>query len=117
MRGQVDDAYEVGLGADRDLQHEQGRADRFSIMSTQRWNSAPVRSSLLTKHMRGTRYLSACRQTVSDWGSTPATPSNTGGAVEDPQRALDLDGEVDVSGGVDDVDRAGLSTSRSWRPT
>ena len=29
------------------------------------------------KHMRGTPYLSACRQTVSDWGSTPATPSNT----------------------------------------
>src|SRR6266436_202582 len=27
--------------------------------------------------MRGTRYLSACRQTVSDWGCTPATASNT----------------------------------------
>src|SRR2546430_1808383 len=26
--------------------------------------------------MRGTRYLSAWRQTVSDWGSTPATESN-----------------------------------------
>src|SRR5919199_967375 len=26
--------------------------------------------------MRGTRYLSACRQTVSDCGSTPATESN-----------------------------------------
>ncbi len=25
--------------------------------------------------MRGTRYLSACRQTVSVWGSTPATAS------------------------------------------
>ena len=25
--------------------------------------------------MRGTRYLSAWRQTVSDWGSTPATAS------------------------------------------
>ena len=29
------------------------------------------------KHMRGTPYLSAWRQTVSDCGSTPATPSNT----------------------------------------
>ena len=46
-------------------------------MSTQRWNSAPVRSSLLMKQMRGTPYRSACRQTVSDCGSTPATPSNT----------------------------------------
>jgi len=36
-----------------------------------------MRSSLLTKQMRGTKYLSAWRQTVSDWGSTPATPSNT----------------------------------------
>jgi len=26
---------------------------------------------------RGTRNLSAWRQTVSDWGSTPETPSNT----------------------------------------
>jgi len=29
------------------------------------------------KHKRGTAYLSACLQTVSDCGSTPATPSNT----------------------------------------
>src|ERR687893_83303 len=27
--------------------------------------------------MRGTSYLSAWRQTVSDWGSTPSLPSNT----------------------------------------
>ena len=36
-----------------------------------------MRSSLLTKHMRGTLYLSAWRQTVSVCGSTPATPSYT----------------------------------------
>ena len=29
------------------------------------------------KAMRGTRYLSAWRQTVSDWGWTPATASKT----------------------------------------
>ena len=39
--------------------------------------SAPRRSILLMKHMRGTPYLLAWRQTVSVWGSTPATPSNT----------------------------------------
>src|SRR4028118_271394 len=114
---------------------------------------APVRSSLLTKHMRGTLSFSAWRQTVSDCGSTPATPSKQatapsstrklrstsmvkstwpGGsvvvvrgsapagrrprldpgdsieagdrAVEHSQAALDLDGEVDVAGRVDDVD-------------
>ena len=50
---------------------------RSVIMSTQRWNSAPTRSILLTKQIRGTPYRSACRQTVSDCGSTPATPSKT----------------------------------------
>src|SRR5471030_2765861 len=50
---------------------------RVTIISTQRWNSAPTRSILLTKQIRGTLYLSACRQTVSDCGSTPATASNT----------------------------------------
>ena len=46
-------------------------------MSTQRKKSAPTRSILLTKHIRGTLYLLAWRQTVSVWGSTPATASNT----------------------------------------
>src|ERR1700726_2973914 len=50
---------------------------RLIIISTQRWNSAPTRSILFTKQILGTRYLSACRQTVSDCGSTPATASNT----------------------------------------
>src|SRR5438045_7900566 len=36
-----------------------------------------MRSILLTKQMRGTRYLSAWRHTVSDCGCTPATESNT----------------------------------------
>ncbi len=47
------------------------------IISIVRSKSAPVRSSLFTKQMRGTLYLSACRHTVSDCGSTPATASNT----------------------------------------
>ena len=47
------------------------------ICSNVRLKSAPMRSILLTKQMRGTRYLSAWRHTVSDCGSTPATASNT----------------------------------------
>ena len=46
-------------------------------MSTQRKKSAPTRSILLTKQMRGTWYLLAWRHTVSVCGSTPATASNT----------------------------------------
>ncbi len=50
---------------------------RLSIISTVRKKLAPVRSILLMKHMRGTLYLLAWRQTVSVCGSTPATESNT----------------------------------------
>ncbi len=50
---------------------------REPSISRQRSKSAPTRSILLTKTMRGTPYLSACRQTVSVWGSTPATASRT----------------------------------------
>ncbi len=50
---------------------------RVMIDSNERSKLAPARSNLLIKQMRGTPYLSACRQTVSLCGSTPATPSNT----------------------------------------
>src|SRR5438270_845892 len=38
------------------------------------------------KQMRGTLYLSACRQTVSDCGCTPATASNTATAPSSTRR-------------------------------
>ncbi len=44
-------------------------------MSTHMKKLAPVLSNLLTKQILGTLYLSACLHTVSDCGSTPATPS------------------------------------------
>ena len=59
---------------------------RSSIIFTVRSKSAPVRSILLTKQIRGTRYRSAWRHTVSDWGSTPATPSNTATAPSSTRR-------------------------------
>ena len=64
--------------------------------------------------MRGTLYLSPWRQTVSVCGSTPWLPvEHAYGAVEHAQRTLDFDGEVDVAGGVDDVEA--LARSRSGR--
>jgi hypothetical protein len=70
---------------------------------------------LLTKIMRGTLYLSAWRQTVSVCGSTPCIAvEQRDGAVEHAQRALDFDGEVDVAGGVDDVEAA-ASPSRPFQ--
>ena len=50
---------------------------RSIIVWTDLSKSAPMRSILLMNAMRGTRYLSAWRQTVSDCGSTPATESNS----------------------------------------
>ena len=94
------------LDADRQLEHQRRRAqavDDHVRRSAQK--SAPMRSILLTKQMRGTPYLSAWRHTVSDCGSTPATLSNTATAPSSTRkRALDLDREVDVAGRVDDVD-------------
>ncbi len=43
------------------------------IAPTTPWKSAPILSILFTKAIRGTEYLSACLQTVSDWGCTPPT--------------------------------------------
>ena len=48
---------------------------RSCMVWTERSKSAPMRSILLMNAMRGTSYLSAWRQTVSDCGSTPATES------------------------------------------
>ena len=50
---------------------------RSCIVRTDISKSAPMRSILLMNAMRGTLYLSAWRQTVSDCGSTPATESNS----------------------------------------
>ena len=50
---------------------------RSRIISTHWSKLAPVRSILLMKQIRGTSYLLAWRHTVSVWGSTPATASNT----------------------------------------
>ena len=78
---------------------------RSTIMSTQRKKSAPVRSSLLTKHIRGHGVLVGLAPHGHRLRLDAGDAVEDGdGAVEDAQRALDLGGEVDVAGGVDDVD-------------
>ena len=55
-----------------------GRApSRLRMVSITCSKSAPALSILLTKQMRGTLYLSPCRQTVSVCGCTPDTESNS----------------------------------------
>ncbi len=60
--------------------------NRSRIIFTARPKSAPERSILLTKATLGTPYLSACRQTVSDCGSTPPTPQKTATAPSSTRR-------------------------------
>ena len=102
---QVDDALEVGLGADRDLQHERDRvqpgddhldaAVELGTGAVELVDEADARDVVavgLAPDRLGLRL---------DAGDTV---EDRDGTVEDAQRALDLDGEVDVARGVDDVD-------------
>ena len=102
---QVDDADEVALGADRHLQHEGRRAEALTDRldaeveactgAVELVDEAHARDAVLvglTPHRLGLRL---------DTGDTVEHGDRT---VEDAQVALDLDGEVDVPGGVDDVD-------------
>ena len=102
---EVDDAAVVALGADRDLHDSRGRLqavldhlDRAEEVGTDPVHlvdEADARHPVLvglTPHGLGLRLHAG--DGVEDGDR----------AVEDPQRALDLDREVDVTGGVDDVD-------------
>ena len=90
----------------------EARASRASML--QRCAKlAPTTSILLMKTRRGTPYLFACRQTVSDCASTPFwRVEDDDRAVEHAQAALDLGGEIDVAGRVDQVDRAAAPLER-----
>ena len=94
------------LGAHRDLQHERDRVEprldhvdaavELRAGAVELVDEADARDVVavgLAPHRLGLRL---------DAGDTV---EHGDGAVEDAQRALDLDGEVDVARGVDDVDR------------
>ena len=83
---QVDDAREVVLQAFGIWMTTGWALRRSRICWTQRSGSAPTRSHLLMKAMRGTRYLSAWRHTVSDCGSTPPTAQKTATAPSSTRR-------------------------------
>ena len=102
---EVDDAAEVGLDAPRQLSHERGGGQPVDHHLHAAVELGPNAVHLVDE--RDPRH-------VVTVGLTPdrlALRLDAGdgvedgdGAVEHPQRALHLDGEVDVAGGVDDVD-------------
>lgn len=69
---------------------------------------APSLSILLTKQMRGTLYLSAWRHTVSDWGSTPDTASNTATAPSSTRSARSTYTTTHNRGGKASDSKAGM---------
>ena len=70
-----------------------------------RSKSAPTRSILLTNAMRGTPVaLGLAPDRLRLRLDTRHAAEHRDGAVEHAQRALDLDREVDVARGIDDVD-------------
>jgi hypothetical protein len=97
---QVDHAGEAVLGTDRDHDRHRVRLQANLHLVETLKKFAPVRSILLTNARRGTLYLLAWRQTVSDCGCTPPDRAiDHAGAVEHAHAALDLDREVDVPRG------------------
>src|SRR5438105_4267080 len=61
---------------------------RVLIWSRQRKKSAPARSILLTKAMRGPPYLFICRHTVSHCGGPPVTARNSATAESSTRHAM-----------------------------
>jgi hypothetical protein len=111
---QVDDADEVGLDAPGQLQDQRGRVqpvadhvhgpEEVGPGAVHLVHEAHPRDAVLVglpPHLLGLRLHAGDRVEHGD------------GAVENPQRPLHLDGEVDVPGGVDDVD--GVVTPRGLR--
>jgi hypothetical protein len=95
----------LSSAADHHLdRHRSGAQPVLDLLDDAQEIGAVARSILFTKMMRGTSYLLAWRHTVSVCGCTPAQPhKHHHGTVEHPQRTLHLDREIDVPGGVDDV--------------
>src|ERR671916_209799 len=102
---QVDDADEVGLGTDRQLQHQRvgaqpldhhvDAAEEVRTRAVELVDEAHARDAVLLRlppDLLGLRL---------DTGDTVVDGDRT---VEHAERPLHLDGEVDVPGGVDDVD-------------
>ena len=105
MVDQVDDADEVGLGADRQLDDQRSRPE---AVDDRLHGEVEVGAELV--HLvdeADARHVVLVGLAPDGLGlrlDALLAVEDRDGAVEDAQVALDLDGEVDVAGGVDDVD-------------
>ncbi|SCG10058.1 hypothetical protein GA0115255_126693 [Streptomyces sp. Ncost-T6T-2b] len=104
-RHEVDNAREVRFGADGELHDDRGRAeavhDHLDAAEEVRTGAVELVDEADTRH------AVAVRLTPDSLGlrlDARDTVEHGDGAVEDAERTLHLDGEVDVTRGVDDVD-------------
>ena len=102
---QVDDADEVGLGTDRDLQHQRVGAEALDhhVDAAEEVRTGAV-ELVDEAHARDAVLLGLPPDLLGLRLDAGDTVVDGDGTVEHPQRPLHLDGEVDVPGGVDDVD-------------
>ena len=103
---QIDEAREPILGADRQLdRHRLARRAARGSPSTAAAKSAPARSILLMKRdARDAELVGLTPDRLRLRLDARHAVEHHHRAVEHAQAALDLDGEVDVAGGVDEVD-------------
>ena len=102
---QVDDADEVALGADRQLEHERLRAEALDDRVDGEVEVGAELVHLVDEADARHVVLVGLAPDRLGLGLDALLAVEDGdGAVEHAQRTLDLDREVDVAGGVDDVD-------------
>src|SRR6266545_2403511 len=108
-RDQVDDADEVGLGTDRELQHQRygGQPGADHVDAAHELRAGPVQL-VDEADPRNAVPVGLPPDGLRLRLDTGDTVEHRDRAVEDAQRALHLDREVDVPRGVDDVDRVAL---------
>ena len=110
---EVDHALEVGLGPPRELQDERERLEAVDHhVDGPREVGAGAVHLVDEADARDVVAIGLAPDGLGLRLDTGHRVEHRDGAIEDPKRALDLDGEVDVTGRVDDVDPVALPRAR-----
>ncbi len=115
-RDQIDDAAKRILGADRQLERRRARAQPRLASARRRAKSAPMRSILLMNDdARHVELVGLVPHRLRLRLDAVDAAEHHHRAVEHAQRALDLDGEVDVARRVDEVQLVALPAEGGGR--
>jgi len=110
---EVDRAFEIALLSDRDLDGDRGGAEALEDAVEAELEARADLIHLVDEAEAGDVVLGGLSPDGFGLGFDAFLAVEDGdGAVEDAQGALDFDGEVDVTGGVDEVDVVYLAVAR-----